>query len=321
MTEMICTSADGRITPGCGGLYRDEHVPAWKRIVDFVHTHSRSAIGAQLGHAGRKGSTQAAVGRRERAAARGQLAADRAVADPVGGRRQPGPARDDPRGHGRREGRLRGLHGACGGGRLRPARDPHGPRLPALELPLAADQRARRRVRGGPGEVPARGLRRVPRGVAGRAADERAHQRHRLGRWRLRRRRRGGLRAPPGGGGLRHRRRLHGPGLARPEARLRALLPDPLRRPDPPRGGHPGDRRRRDLQLRRRQHDHPRRPRRPVRARAPAPVGPALDPARRRRPGRRDRLDPAVPLRFEGAQHRQGRAADAAAALRVGVPA
>jgi anthraniloyl-CoA monooxygenase len=58
MTEMICTSADGRITPGCGGLYRDEHVPAWKRIVDFAHTHSRSAIGAQLGHAGRKGSTK-----------------------------------------------------------------------------------------------------------------------------------------------------------------------------------------------------------------------------------------------------------------------
>jgi anthraniloyl-CoA monooxygenase len=58
MTEMICTSADGRITPGCGGLYRDEHTAAWKRITDFVHTHSRAAIGAQLGHAGRKGSTQ-----------------------------------------------------------------------------------------------------------------------------------------------------------------------------------------------------------------------------------------------------------------------
>ena len=58
MTEMICTSADGRITPGCGGLYRDEHTAAWKRIVDFVHQHSRSAIGAQLGHAGRKGSTR-----------------------------------------------------------------------------------------------------------------------------------------------------------------------------------------------------------------------------------------------------------------------
>jgi anthraniloyl-CoA monooxygenase len=58
MTEMICTSADGRITPGCGGLYRDEHTAAWKRIADFVHEHSRAAIGAQLGHAGRKGSTQ-----------------------------------------------------------------------------------------------------------------------------------------------------------------------------------------------------------------------------------------------------------------------
>src|SRR4051794_14669758 len=58
MTEMICTSAEGRITPGCGGLYRDEHTAAWKRIVDFVHAHSRAAIGAQIGHAGRKGSTK-----------------------------------------------------------------------------------------------------------------------------------------------------------------------------------------------------------------------------------------------------------------------
>src|SRR3954466_4367706 len=58
MTEMICTSAEGRITPGCGGLYRDEHTAAWKRIVDFVHAHSRAAIGAQIGHAGRKGSTR-----------------------------------------------------------------------------------------------------------------------------------------------------------------------------------------------------------------------------------------------------------------------
>src|SRR3954454_18750192 len=58
MTEMICTSAAGRITPGCGGVYRDEHTAAWKRIVDFVHAHSRAAIGAQIGHAGRKGSTK-----------------------------------------------------------------------------------------------------------------------------------------------------------------------------------------------------------------------------------------------------------------------
>src|SRR4051812_4142784 len=58
MTEMICVSPEGRITPGCGGLYRDEHTAAWKRIVDFVHAHGRAAIGAQIGHAGRKGSTQ-----------------------------------------------------------------------------------------------------------------------------------------------------------------------------------------------------------------------------------------------------------------------
>ncbi|WP_037411495.1 oxidoreductase [Candidatus Solirubrobacter pratensis] len=58
MTEMICTSRDGRITPGCGGLYKDEHTAAWKRIVDFAHAHGRAKIGAQIGHAGRKGSTQ-----------------------------------------------------------------------------------------------------------------------------------------------------------------------------------------------------------------------------------------------------------------------
>src|SRR4051812_3561178 len=58
MTEMICVSAEGRITPGCGGLYRDEHTAAWKRIVDFVHAHGQARIGCQLGHSGRKGSTK-----------------------------------------------------------------------------------------------------------------------------------------------------------------------------------------------------------------------------------------------------------------------
>ena len=36
-TEMTCVSAEGRITPGCTGMYADAHVPAWRRIVDFVH--------------------------------------------------------------------------------------------------------------------------------------------------------------------------------------------------------------------------------------------------------------------------------------------
>ncbi len=56
--EMTCTSADARITPGCTGLYAPEHVPAWRRITDFVHHHSQAKIVMQLGHAGRKGSTQ-----------------------------------------------------------------------------------------------------------------------------------------------------------------------------------------------------------------------------------------------------------------------
>jgi anthraniloyl-CoA monooxygenase len=58
MSEMICISREGRITPGCGGLYRDEHTAAWARIVDFVHAHGHTKIGCQLGHSGRKGSTK-----------------------------------------------------------------------------------------------------------------------------------------------------------------------------------------------------------------------------------------------------------------------
>jgi anthraniloyl-CoA monooxygenase len=58
MTEMIGTSADGRITPRCGGLYRDDQVAGWRRIVDFVHRWGDAKIGAQIGHSGRKGSTK-----------------------------------------------------------------------------------------------------------------------------------------------------------------------------------------------------------------------------------------------------------------------
>ena len=57
-TEMTCVAPDGRISPGCAGMYKDEHGPAWARIVDFVHTHTPAKIALQLGHAGPKGSTQ-----------------------------------------------------------------------------------------------------------------------------------------------------------------------------------------------------------------------------------------------------------------------
>jgi anthraniloyl-CoA monooxygenase len=58
MTEMVCVSPAGRITPGCTGLWSDEQERAWARIADFVHTDTSAAIGIQLGHSGRKGSTR-----------------------------------------------------------------------------------------------------------------------------------------------------------------------------------------------------------------------------------------------------------------------
>ena len=56
--EMTCPSPDSRITPGCPGLWTDAHEAQWTRIVDFVHENSEAKICMQLGHAGRKGSTQ-----------------------------------------------------------------------------------------------------------------------------------------------------------------------------------------------------------------------------------------------------------------------
>lgn len=59
-TEMVCVSPEGRISPGCAGIYTDEQQAAWKRIVDFVHGNSPAKIAIQLGHCGRKGSTRVA---------------------------------------------------------------------------------------------------------------------------------------------------------------------------------------------------------------------------------------------------------------------
>ncbi len=57
IAEMTDVQAEGRISPGCAGLYRDEHVAPWRRITDFVHQVSPAKIGVQLAHAGRKGAT------------------------------------------------------------------------------------------------------------------------------------------------------------------------------------------------------------------------------------------------------------------------
>ncbi len=58
VTEMTCVSPEGRITPACPGMWNDEQQQAWKRIVEYVHTHTTAKIALQLGHAGRKGSTR-----------------------------------------------------------------------------------------------------------------------------------------------------------------------------------------------------------------------------------------------------------------------
>ncbi|HEX6452860.1 MAG TPA: bifunctional salicylyl-CoA 5-hydroxylase/oxidoreductase [Trebonia sp.] len=58
MTEMVCVSPEGRITPGCTGLWSDEQRDSWARITSFVHERSTARIGLQIGHSGRKGSTR-----------------------------------------------------------------------------------------------------------------------------------------------------------------------------------------------------------------------------------------------------------------------
>ena len=58
VSEMTCVSPHGRISPGCTGLWNETQRDAWRRIVDFVHEHTQAKFCLQLGHSGRKGSTQ-----------------------------------------------------------------------------------------------------------------------------------------------------------------------------------------------------------------------------------------------------------------------
>jgi len=57
-TEMTCVSPEGRISPGCTGLWNEAQRDAWRRIVEFVHARTPAKFCLQLGHSGRKGSTQ-----------------------------------------------------------------------------------------------------------------------------------------------------------------------------------------------------------------------------------------------------------------------
>ena len=200
-TEMTCVSPEGRISPGCAGMYRDEHVAAWRRIVDFVHGYTRAKIALQLGHSGPKGSTQL-----------GWEEADEPLLRDNWPVIAPSPIAYGERNQVPREMTLDDMErvkgdfvraAAMGALRFRHARAALRARLPAREFHLAADQPAHRRLRrlaGKPAALSARGVRGDAGGVAGAQADVGAHLRYRLGRGRHHARRRGG-------GGARVRRR------------------------------------------------------------------------------------------------------------------
>ena len=56
LTEMTAVSKTGRITLGCAGIWSEEQMLKWRKVVNYVHKYSKSKIGIQLGHSGRKGS-------------------------------------------------------------------------------------------------------------------------------------------------------------------------------------------------------------------------------------------------------------------------
>ncbi|KAF9182546.1 hypothetical protein BGZ50_004834 [Haplosporangium sp. Z 11] len=58
LQEATAVMPNGRITPGCAGLWDDAQVHKLKEIVDFVHVQG-GKVGIQLAHAGRKASAKA----------------------------------------------------------------------------------------------------------------------------------------------------------------------------------------------------------------------------------------------------------------------
>lgn len=57
LTEATAVLPEGRISPQDLGIWKDEHLPALRRITDFVRAHG-AVVGIQLAHAGRKASTR-----------------------------------------------------------------------------------------------------------------------------------------------------------------------------------------------------------------------------------------------------------------------
>ena len=58
MVEATHVTREGRITHGCTGLYSERNEASIRKVVEACRRVSRSPIGIQIGHAGRKASTQ-----------------------------------------------------------------------------------------------------------------------------------------------------------------------------------------------------------------------------------------------------------------------
>src|SRR5690625_4612648 len=56
MVEATAIESRGRISSGCPGIWKDEHIAPLKRITDFVKSQN-SVPAIQLAHAGRRAST------------------------------------------------------------------------------------------------------------------------------------------------------------------------------------------------------------------------------------------------------------------------
>ena len=54
--EASGVEAEGRITPGCPGLYSDENEASMAKVISFFRDYGAARIGIQLAHAGRKAS-------------------------------------------------------------------------------------------------------------------------------------------------------------------------------------------------------------------------------------------------------------------------
>ena len=145
--EMTCPSPEARISPGDTGLWNEAQRDAFKRIVDFCHANSKAKMCMQLGHSGRKGSTQLGWERMDYPLESGNWPVVSASPIPYYEGVSQVPRELDRARNGEDHRGFRKIHPLRRPGRLRHARAAHGARLPARELHLAAHQSAQGRVR------------------------------------------------------------------------------------------------------------------------------------------------------------------------------